>query len=442
MKNLRFVFIMLVIFITVSCRKDFLDDETPLVSDNTTSELKCKPQQLKIAILSDIHYLAPSLLKNGAANGTAFQTYLNFDPKLLEFSDPIFRKVIAQLKRERPDIVLIPGDLTKDGEKMSHEAVARILQQLTYCGIKVFVIPGNHDINNPEAKVYNGDNESPTPTIQACDFLRIYADFGYKNSISRDPNSLSYISQPYRGLWILAIDDCEYYDNNNIAIVAGKIKSETMTWILGKLQEAKQKNITVLGMMHHGIMEHYVGEETVDPGYVTTDYETNGPLLMNAGLKIMFTGHYHANDITMLSSDGNVLYDIETGSLVTPPSPYRIITFTGSNMDITTKKITSINCTMPGGLSFTDYSNAFITAHMDGYFEYIFTNLYGMDAATASYFAPYFRDGWMAHYAGDESMPSGTMGIIGELPPPLNGALYSIWSDLPPADNQLHINLN
>lgn len=441
MKILRFVIIISAIFLTASCTKDLLDDETPLVSDNTTDVLKCKPQQLKIAVISDIHYLAPTLLKNGAVNGEAFQTYLNFDPKLIEFSDPIFRNVISTLKRERPDIVLIPGDLTKDGEKMSHEAVARILQQLIAVGIKVFVIPGNHDINNPEAVAYNGNITHPTPIIQARDFARIYADFGYKNALSRDANSLSYISQPYRGLWILAIDDCKYYDNTNIAIVAGTIKPETMTWIKGKLKEAKQKNITVLSMMHHGIMEHYAGQETVDPGYVTTGYETTGPELMNAGLEIMFTGHYHANDITMLSSDKNVLYDIETGSLVTPPSPYRMITLNGNSMDIITKRITSINCAMPGGMSFTEYSNAFINAHMDGYFDYVFTNLYGIDDATAAYFAPYFRDGWKAHYAGDEAMPSGTMEIIGQLPSPLDGALYSIWSDLPPDDNQLHIDL-
>lgn len=440
MRTLRFLLSVMLICFVASCTKDFLDEKTPLVSDNTTDELKCKPQQLKIAVISDIHYLAPSLLKNGAANGTAFQTYLNFDPKLLEFSDPILRKVISQLKRERPDIVLIPGDLTKDGEKVSHEAVVRILNQL---GTKVFVIPGNHDINNPEAVAYNGDISNPTPIIQARDFPKIYADFGYRNAISRDANSLSYISQPYRGLWILAIDDCEYYNNTTTALVPGKIKPETMAWILGKLREARQKNITVLSMMHHGIMEHFTNQETIDAGYVTNDWQNQADKLMNAGLKVMFTGHYHANDIAMRGSDEtNVLYDIETGSLVTPPSPYRLITLTNNELEITTRKITSINCAMPGGLSFTDYSNAFITAHMDGYFEYVFTNLYGMDPTTAAGLAPFFRDGWMAHYAGDEMMPEGIMDVIGGLPYPLDGALYSIWSDLPPADNNLHINLN
>jgi hypothetical protein len=446
MKTLKFLLLFLMISLVSACTKDFLTDDTSQATDDGYNALKCNPLQLKIAVMSDIHYMAPSLLKNGAANGLAFQTYLNYDPKLLEYSDPILRKVISQLKRDKPDIVLIPGDLTKDGEKVSHEAVARMLQQLTDCGIKVFVIPGNHDINNPEARTYDGDNESKTPIIQAGDFSKIYGNFGYKSAICRDPNSLTYISQPYKGLWILGIDDCKYKDNTNLAIVAGVIKPATMTWILAKLQEAKQKNITVLSMLHHGIVEHYMGQQQLDPGYVTDNYLEDGPKLMAAGLKIMFTGHYHANDITMLGNEGaDVLYDIETGSLVTPPSPYRMITLTNKGMDITTNWVTSINCPLPGGMSFPDYSKAFLSAHMDGYFTYVFTNPdygYNLDEATATYLAPFFRDGFMAHYAGDEVMPDDALELINSMPgSPLSSALYSIWTDLPTSDNQLHINL-
>ncbi len=187
---------------------------------------------LKIAIVSDIHYMDPSLLKNNANTGVAFNAYLDADPKLIEFSDPIFRNAISQIKAEKPDILLIPGDLTKDGERASHQSVVRLIKQISDAHIKVFVVPGNHDINNPEAVTYDGDNASPTPSISAADFSKIYSAYGYGNAIARDPNSLSYVAEPYPSLWILGIDDCEYYDNKDIAIVAGKIKPETMKWAL------------------------------------------------------------------------------------------------------------------------------------------------------------------------------------------------------------------
>jgi hypothetical protein len=167
----------------------------------------------------------------------------------------------------------------------------------------------------------------------------------------------------------------------------------------------------------------------------------DGPKLLAAGLKVMFTGHYHANDITMLGGEnGDALYDIETGSLVTPPSPFRIITLSDKGMDVFTKEITSINCTLPLGFSFTQYSDQFLKAHMDGYFAYVLQYMFGVPAEYVSSMAPLFRNGWMAHYAGDEKItpPEQKLdNMVGD--PMLMGALQSIWTDLPPADNQLHI---
>jgi hypothetical protein len=97
----------------------------------------------------------------------------------------------------------------------------------------VYVVPGNLDVNNPEAAIYDGDKAFPTPSISASEFSNIYSSYGYNNAIARDPNSLSYVNQLYSELWLLGLDDCKYEDNKDIAIVACRIKPETMKWILG-----------------------------------------------------------------------------------------------------------------------------------------------------------------------------------------------------------------
>ena len=280
------------------------------------------------------------------------------------------------------------------------------------------------------------------PSITKGDFSTIYGGCGFNDAIFRDANSLSYICQPYQGLWILGIDDCKYELNAGSAVVSGVIKDETLAWILEKLQYAKDNNITVLGMMHHGIVEHFMGQNQLDYGYVTDDWENKADALMNAGLKVMFTGHYHANDITMRSSNGNVLFDIETGSLVTPPSPYRIVTLSDKKLDISTTRITSINCTTPLGFSFTHYSTQFLSSHLDGYFAYVLENMFGVPAEYAVSIAPLFRNGWMAHYAGDKKITPPEQAkdnMVGD--PLLVEALQGIWTDLPPSDNKLHLNL-
>jgi len=446
MKTLRVFVFLIMVFMATSCTKDLVINQINQISDQESS-LKSAMPHMKIAVMSDIHFLDPTLLLNGAAEGAAFQTYLNYDPKLIQFSGPILTKAIAEILAAKPDILLIPGDLTKDGEKVSHDKMAILLKQISDSGIKIFVIPGNHDINNPEAVAYEGSNSTPTSSISAGDFEDIYASFGYENAISRDNNSLSYICEPFNKVWILGIDDCRYYLNQTggLATVSGVIKGGTMNWMLDRLAEAKKKNITVLAMMHHGIMEHYAGQGELDPGYVTDNWETNADALIDAGLRVMFTGHYHANDITMRAKGNNALFDIETGSLVTPPSPFRIISMDPNNMYIDTKHVTSIDVPFPPGLDFVTYSNIFIAGHMDGIFTYLLSNYpYNVPPTIASAIAPRFRNAMMAHYAGDEHItPEEQLNddYIASLNPQLGIVLHRIWTDLPPSDNQYTLNM-
>ncbi len=403
--------------------------------------------QLKIAVVSDIHYMDPTLLTNGAENGVAFQDYLNADPKLIQFSDAIARQMISELKAEKPDLLLIPGDLTKDGELVSHQSVVSLLEQLRSQGTKVLVVPGNHDINNPEAASYNGDVATPAPSVNAATFTDLYKKFGYEDALYRDPNSLSYVIEaPFPNLWILGIDDCKYTDNVDIAIIGGNIKDGTRSWILERLAEAKQKGIRVFAMMHHNLIEHYEGQNQLDPEYVTDNWEANTQALMDAGLEVIFTGHYHANDITAYTHNGKTLYDIETGSQVNPPLPYRVITWRSNVLSVESRHITTINASLPGGANLTAYSQAFFAAHLDGAFSYLLTQSpFDLSADDALAAAPHFRDAYMAHFAGDESMPGPEPAYIGDLTalsPIAAMALGTLWTDINTPDNTTTIALN
>ena len=431
---------ILLVFFAVSCSKDYIIDSPEMVSEN--NELKSASSNLKVAVVSDIHYFDPTLLPANPATDPNFQYYLAKDPKLLEFSDQILRKVISDLLVEKPDIVLIPGDLTKDGEKVSHESLAVILKQLTDKGIKVFVVPGNHDIRNPNA--FSFSSVSPVNSIEAVDFASIYGDFGYNGAI-RDANSLSYINKISDKLWVLGIDACKYADNSTEPIVGGAIKTATMSWIQEKMAEARNKNVTVVALMHHGIIEHYTGQNALDPGYVVDDWQNSAAALINAGIKVVYTGHYHANDITQLTVDGKTFTDIQTGSLVSWPSPYRILDIYGNFLGINTKQVTSIVASGLGELDFPTYSNLFHQAHFDGYFYYALQLMFGVSPADAAEIAPLFRNAIMAHYAGDENLltspDKATIEYLAATESPLAGALYSLWTDLNPKDNTITLKI-
>lgn len=436
----QFLLVATITVLLLACKKTDLTTSLPAQS---TATQRLKKENLAIAVVSDIHYTDPKLFTNGGIEGKAFQDYLAQDPKLLTYSDPIFRRVLADLKANKPDVLLVPGDLTKDGEWISHQSVAAFFQDLKQQGIHVYVVPGNHDVANPEASTYNGDNASPAPNVSAAQFSTLYADFGYSDAshtISRDPASLSYVAQIASDLWLLGIDACRYEDNTDKATTPGRIKPKTLGWILNRLADARKQNITVFAMMHHNLVEHYTNQSLLDPGYVIEDWQNVTEKLMEAGLRIIFTGHYHASDITRYEKSGKELFDIETGSLVTAPLPYRRIRVKNKDLEIATEQVSSIDSNLPDGVNLQGYANSFLSGHLDAYFSYLLTTpAFGAPQQLADYAAPIFRKGIMAHMAGDEKISPAQQTEIQQLgtrSPDLAGIVNLLWTDLPVKDNR------
>jgi hypothetical protein len=420
---------MLVLFMT-ACKKDESTTEGP-------------QPKYKIVVLSDIHYMDPSLL---VKNGTAFQTYLFQDPKLLAESDTILKAAIAQVISIDPDLVMISGDLTKDGERVSHNSVIALLKQLTDKGIKVVVTIGNHDVANPYAMKFDGDNAYPVESITAEEVPTLYSDYGYNTATFTDPNSLSYVCEPLPGLVILAIDANEYYLNgDSTCVTGGKIKPETMTWALTMIAQAKADKKIIFGMMHHGILEHYSGQQQIDPGYVVDDWQTQSQQFLQAGLRVMFTGHYHASDIVMSGSGKDYLLDVETGSLVTAPCAFRTVVLYDdwSTVGISTNPLLGV--TILGAVLFEIYKTAFLQIHLDALFSYMLASPpYNLDSATAAFGSRRLRNGMMAHYAGDEALvkpESDSVQIFITMVPPVGPVIQSWWTDLNPQDKSLSFDL-
>ncbi|NMD03924.1 MAG: hypothetical protein GYA71_11675 [Bacteroidales bacterium] len=442
MKNLRFFYLFLLILFCSSCAKDQWFDAPPKGPGNNNSPYNLICPQIKIAVISDIHYTHPDLLPDNIEDSPSLMEYLYKDRKILELSDPIFRNVVSELIREKPDILLIPGDLAKDGEMMNHHVVQGLLQDLENAGIRVFVVPGNNDIINPDAFSFETEPPTAVDNITADQFAEIYGDFGYNDEslLYRDPNSLSYICQPHSNLWILGIDNIKYTFTTEGLKVSGAIKPETMAWIQEKMVEANEKGIKVMAMMHYGILEHYNGQKGIEP--LISGQRAIAEALMDAGIKLIFTGHYHANDIVSYEYNGKPLYDIQTGSLVTPPYSYRIMRLDDNFINIDSRRVTDIDEQLPGGVSFQEYSDTEITARINGFFIYYLPRMFGLSEAAATYFAPYGTSGYKAYFAGDEQIPDEESVKLDALPTafaPLVNIVRSLWTDLPPKDNKIHI---
>lgn len=291
---------------------------------------------LNIGVISDLHYLSQKLMDDGQAA----TSYSNTTGRNILAVPEILDQVINEYLKSDIEYLFIPGDLTKDGEKESHKELIQKLKPLQEKGIKIYVVPGNHDINIPNSKGFKGNGTYPTSSISAKEFEQLYDSFGYGEAISRDTASLSYVTQLDDNFWLIAIDGIKYEEYTTSSITSGRIKPKTEEWIIDIMNEAKQKGKTVIGMMHHGLVEHIIYQDAFFNQYLIDDWQRLADIFAEGGMKTIFTGHFHANDITKFTSTNkHSIYDIETGALCSYPFAYRFISLNEKGMDITTRNI-------------------------------------------------------------------------------------------------------
>jgi len=305
----------------------------------------------RIMLISDPHVMGPGLL---ISEGEAWDNAIYYDRKLNDYSRAIYDEAIAIALREKPDLFLISGDLTKDGEWLSHQYVAAKLQELKAAGIQPFVVPGNHDLGTYNALYFDGDETYNADTINTRQFAELYSDFGYGDASERDPTTLSWCCEPIDGLVLIGIDTG--YDGG---LLNGVVSTTTLEWVCERAETATKAGKQVLVMMHHTLFPHVTNAEKLSSTYTVklgVPNDTGGynyyvssrvrSYLANAGVGVVFSGHVHASDI---AKDANntltrTIHDICTASCAAYPNPYRLLTLNddGATMRIETRYITEL----------------------------------------------------------------------------------------------------
>jgi len=421
--------------LTFSCSKEILKYEF-----NTQTGTPPAYPNVSFAVISDTHLYDASL----GSSGSAFEKTMNSDRKLLLDSQELLDYAINEIIASQVNFVLICGDLTKDGELINHRIAAEKFRKFTAAGIPAYVVPGNHDINNPDAVKYNGDTTEPVASINADDFARIYGDFGFNAAFMRDNDSLSYVTEPVEGLWLLALDACRYRENvpGKEEIVAGKISQKTADWIASVLREAAKRNKAVMTMMHHGAVEHWDGQRKLHPDYLINDFVNFGNFLASWNVRCIFTGHYHAQDVTHGEYNGKKIYDIETGSLVTAPCPIRFVDINNNAMNIRTVSI--VDKLYPG-TDFASNATAFVKKTVMLEAANVLRR-FKVSEKDIAIIADAVGDAFNAHYSGDENpsmkitVDKSKLGLWGRFV--LGQQQYVIdglWADLNTADNNVRI---
>lgn len=271
----------------------------------------------RILLATDMHYLSRDLTDFAEAFSYKVE---HGDGKLVNYVWEITDAFIETVKEKAPDLVILSGDLTLNGERDSHLEFAEKLEEIEDAGIPVIVIPGNHDINNTAAAQFTGAKALGTAHIGPEDFADIYQDFGYNEAVSRDSASLSYVYQIDDYNRALMLDTCQYEPYNQ---VGGMIQEDTYDWIEEQMEDAWDLGMNVIPVGHHNLLDEsevYVEDCTIEHSEQLIDQ------LNSWEVPLFLSGHLHVQHFMRQEEDYGI-YEIVTSSLVTPPCQYGMLDF-------------------------------------------------------------------------------------------------------------------
>ncbi|MDM9382489.1 metallophosphoesterase [Chlorogloeopsis sp. ULAP01] len=250
----------------------------------------------RFAIVSDLHVACPHTIWD---HPSRFH--------LVEVSIPAFESVLEHLTQLNLDFLLLPGDLTQHGEPDNHAWLQERLAKLPF---PTYVVPGNHDV-----PVLHANHQS----IAFADFPYYYRKFGYT-----EPEKCYYTCQVLPGVRLIGLNSNSF---NDWGEQIGSLDINQMRWLEEVL--AASGDELVLVIIHHNVVEHLPNQSrhAMANRYMLENAPELLQLLRHYGVKLVFTGHLHVQDVAYSQE----VYDITTGSLVSYPHPYRVLEFRQDN---------------------------------------------------------------------------------------------------------------
>lgn len=260
----------------------------------------------RVVVATDLHYLAPSLTDHGALFRRVMEAG---DGKVTELCDEITDAFLEEVKAEEPDALILTGDISFNGEKESHLALAEKLAALEEAGVPVLVLPGNHDLYR-SCYSFFGDEGEQVESVSAEEFAAIYGAFGFDEALSRDDDSLSYLARINDTTRVLMLDADTPHDFCSLS-------DKTLSWIERRLSEAAVEGKRMLVACHQNLYKHSM----FGAGYVLGCSDELHALLEKYSAELMLSGHMH---IQHIQTEGGVT-EIATSPLTMGACQYGLL---------------------------------------------------------------------------------------------------------------------
>ncbi len=295
-------------------------------------------KNLSFYLVTDTHYFESSL----GASGKAYDEYMKREQYFMAESSDIVKTVFEKIAADKStDTVIIPGDLSKNGEFESHKSFIKELNKLKESGKKIYVITAGHDFNE-YSRAFVNDECIKVEGTPFTELYNLYYDFGYSQALAVDKRTLSYVTQVSDGLRLLAIN-CDSEGKRK-----GTIDDELYAWMQEQLDDAKKADCKVFAICHYPVIPPVPVFDLVGDAKLY-DWRKAASFLADNGVEVVLTGHMHIQSINeYVSEKGNKLIDICTSCLVGSPAKYRKINLSDSSVKVESIDVPDFGADMKG----------------------------------------------------------------------------------------------
>ncbi|MGO1643014.1 MAG: metallophosphoesterase family protein, partial [Lactobacillus amylovorus] len=190
-------------------------------------------------VISDTHLIADSLHDEGQAFSRMQKTSQGKD---LYYQETALSAFMRMAQRKNPAAIIVTGDLTFNGERVSAERFAEIFKPLKKT--KVLVLPGNHDVFDGWAREFRGKKQFYAGEISPM-FWRSIFDKSYREATDEDDSSLAYSVQ-LNPQYFLVLADSNIYgreETTEAPHTHGMIGKQQLKWIEKQFRYAQEHDL-------------------------------------------------------------------------------------------------------------------------------------------------------------------------------------------------------
>ncbi len=328
--------------------------------DNAAMAMDSRRRLLRVAFISDPHVMdvdgQPSHVRPLADELQS--------TRLFNENEYAFRAALDDAARRGISLVVLPGDLTDNGQASCQKAVAAMLSSYSRrYGMRFFATTGNHDPARPwladsvqsgffpraDYRYWATPFSAYTPRTYTLDKARREASVERRAYTMADgvvAYDASYVVEPVEGLWLLAIDGGTFmptpdgqhkcYGGASPGYAeALRHKPFLLPWIRRVVADAKRCGKRVVAFCHYPPADYTGGAAAVarvEWGAKSLQLDrlpsdSVAWALADCGVGLHFAGHMHQNhSVDVVSPSGNRMHCEQVPSTAMYVPGYKILT--------------------------------------------------------------------------------------------------------------------